>query len=301
MEDKYQEDKKINQLYSDLFSRYYPPTIVDSILKICSTISSLTILSNRSKLLLQNIASSVDYSVEKSLNQLEDMKLLERDIVEDSKLFVQDEIENVRQSIKRVEEDLHQKKSQLLKTSKTGESDENKKSSGITETILEEGKVISDEIKSLIDKGIHTILGPASGESIEERITTLQTIESRDLKEVESEKDIKARIEEIKKMIHQETNSPSRFAPCFQRLSKFQDQKSMSAHDIHLVSVANNLYNAEDCWYRYVINLQECMRDKKSSSACFSKFKPQEFYCISQSKEGLRTLQDLLQKFDSQD
>jgi len=287
-------------LYSDLFSRYYPPNIVDSILKICSTISSLSILSNHSTLLLKNIACSVDYSVEKSQNQFEDLKLLERDIVEDSKLFVKDEIENVKQSIKRVEEDLHEKNLHILKEVKAGESDQ-KKSSGITETILEEGKIISEEIKSLIDKGIHTILGPISGKSIEERITTLQGIESRDLKEVDSERDIRSRIEEIKAMIHQETNSPSRFAPCFQTLSKFQDQKNMSAQDIRLVSVANNLYNAEDCWYRYMINLQECMRDKKNYSACFSKYKPQEFYCISQSKEGLRTLQYLLQKIDSQD
>jgi len=314
MDTKSKEDKKIDRIYYELFERTYPKTSLTAVLEVCSSISALTLLSQRSKMLASNAAAVATLNLDKDERTQEEEVSRWKTNIKDSEALVKEEVDNVRENIKNMEKVSIFRRREHSKIP-MAEAAATMQHSGpsldeMSSKTAENSHSLSQEAQ-LIAKGMKDYLGLKAEEMksiftstpgkklLDERIDFLSSIEKRDLTEVGTQDDsvCPERMEEIREMLKEESvSSPSRFAPCFQQFSRFHNQKYLSAQDIELVSVANNLYSAENCWFNYMLSLQQCQNDKKNFGACYAKFKPKEYYCISQSKEGLRSLKDIVHR-----
>eukprot|EP01118_Nematostelium_gracile_P001639 TRINITY_DN1169_c0_g1_i1.p1 TRINITY_DN1169_c0_g1~~TRINITY_DN1169_c0_g1_i1.p1 ORF type:complete len:321 (-),score=106.47 TRINITY_DN1169_c0_g1_i1:62-967(-) len=296
---KSKQDAKINQIYYGVFQRNFPSESLNETLQACSNVSSLTLLASRAKLMASNAAAVAELNVDQ---EKEAIRNSDAEIKADVNI-VKDEIDHVRSAIRKIEgmasKDTKPKRSAEAARAVVGDKQLAKKEdlhsestlSVVNKTMKNFMGNTGEEIKSFLK---HEKLGRMT---IEQRLEIIDTIEKRDFPEYNNidQKGLQVRVEEIRDLLTEEAAaSPSKFAPCFQSFSKFNDTRSMTGEDLKLISLSNQLYNAENCWFNYMISLQQCQSDKKNTGACFAKFKPQEFHCIAQSRDGLTRLKDLV-------
>jgi len=309
---KIKEDKKIDQIYYELFERTYPKSSLGAVLEVCSNVSSLSLLSQRSKMLASNAAAVATQNLDKDIKTQDEETSKWQKIMRDSEAIVKEEVETVKQNIKNMEKDSMFRKSEptMIEAAATTKHRDDlalemsSKSAEHSQSLLGEAKSIAGGVRDYLelktDEVKNLFVSKPGKKTLDERIEFLSNIERRDLTEIGSQSETcSQRVEEIRDMLREESaSSPSKFAPCFQHFSRFHNPKYLSGQDIELVNVANNLFSAENCWFNYMLALQQCQNDKNNYGTCYAKFKPKEFYCISQSKEGLRSLKDIVYKDD---
>jgi hypothetical protein len=299
MASKSQQDRKINQIYYSVFQRNFPQESLAPTLEACSNVSALTMLASRARLMASNAAAVAEMNLDQEKAAIRNSDAEIKAEVN----IVRNEIDYVRTAIRRIEDTLQPKSKVSSEAARAVESENQ---------LARKDDIHSESTLSTINKTMKNWMGSTGEEiksflkreklgrmTIEQRLEIIDTIEKRDFPEYNNidERGLQIRIDEIRDLLTEEAAaSPSKFAPCFQSFSKFHDSRNMTGEDLKLVSLSNQLYNAENCWFNYMISLQNCQNDKKNTGACFAKFKPQEFHCIAQSRDGLNRLKDIVDK-----